>query len=313
MQGVLALYANKPTDVYISPQDEAVDRFFVQAINDYLSLREQSTAAQTVPTLDPETAARMEALRSLGNLTAEISRGNYNANPSQANQRIETLKRQLPEVFNFYEAYDTFRVAVDDSQASGLLSTANAQYNNGEYKKAIDSYIAILKDYPDVSSRPVILNNLASAMIAVASPPPQTLDINRINSEAAPVYNSAKDSYNNGLYTQALASFQNVIIKYPNSKYVESSLDFIKKIYQAQIDQAQAEAKRAAEIAAQNVGNNANLNTMKAEQTSASKSLYEQAKAAQSSAITIPRYLNSRSSSRLTRCPITSRQHSAYA
>lgn len=276
LQGVLDLYANKPSDVYISPQDEAVDRFFVNAISDYLTLKESGADN---PQVVQQTTSAMQAMAAF---TSDWNRGAYNGRTSDANQRINEIKTALPDVFKFYQAYDNFRVVMDDGAAANLLAAANAQYNNGNYKQAIDAYVAILKDYPDVSSRPTILNNLSASILAMSSAAAQGMSADQANAAAEPVYNAARNSYSSQLYTQALASFQSVILKYPNSQYVQGSLDYIKRIYQSQIDAAKDEAQRAADLAAQNASG-VNLAALRTNQTAQSKTIYDQAKSAQGS------------------------------
>src|SRR5271170_6394746 len=109
-----------------------------------------------------------------------------NGAPGEAAKKFTDLGKQYPS---------------SDWARKGLLMTTYANYQAGDYTSAVTSAERYLKDYPNSPDAPYVLYLQANAYYL------QIPDISRDQESAG----------------KALAAFQAVVQKYPNSEYVEDA------------------------------------------------------------------------------------------
>jgi len=258
LANVTSLYNNKPADLIIPREKQDVDRFFVEAIGEYLTLKEQDASRDTARLR--ELALALEDLR----VTASrLEAGTYNRNPSQAETQINRLRRSIPAVFEFYTAYDGFQSVIDDMNAEAKIRSANTDFNNRNYSEAVTKYLDILKSHPKITTREQVLNRLSTSVLA--SQREATPDIAALDRNARPVFDTAKNHYNAKEYDKAIDGFKRVLLQYPGSGYSSESVAYIENSYKAISDSAERPPAGV------------DLAKLKSEQTAQARTVFEDA------------------------------------
>ncbi len=243
LNGVQRLYQNKPDDVIISPVKKEVDLFFVDSINDYLSIKENTKGD------DKSYQEYLISIQNLQDFSAELKKGIYNSRTDLANKKIDDLKQQLPQVFDFYSSFSGFQVLLDDINAQKELTTADNAYAKKDYEKAASHYLNVLQNQPRISSRPEVLSRLSTSLLAGGSTiNPETLiqeNTESINKKAEIVYNQGLRSLDAKNWNDATTRFETVILEYPTSSYTKEALNRLSQIRVAQLNAANTDLDKA--------------------------------------------------------------------
>lgn len=258
------LYAQKPKDIEISPSKQALDSFFVEALQDYIRLK-QGGIVQEVSSV---------SLAKLKTLSESLQKGVYDRNTNQLMEEVRALAREVPEVFAFYSQYQDFLGRVQTTQLQEELRRADSLYALKDYKAALVAYMALAKRYPLTTRREEVFQRMAEAMnqwqqvVAVrvvtnantAASTNQVFVTNTVvitnvpvvsqngrvvtnvitnevrivlkgdELEAGRLFTNALEVYKKNP-AEALSGFVSVIEKQPLTSYVPLALEYIQKIY----------------------------------------------------------------------------------
>ncbi len=229
LNGVKRLYDNKPDDIPVSAIKKDVDMFFISAIGDYLSIKENSGNTESLQQY-------VLSLKNLSDFSDDLKKGIYNTRAEQANKKLAQLQQQLPQVFEFYSSYSGYQVLMDDLSAQSEYNIANSDFSKKDYSSAAQHYLNILKKYPGISSRETVLNRLSTSLLAggedISPDLALKMDQKEIDAKAKVIYNDATRLLENKKYAQAMSLFQNQILQYPQSQFTKDSFKNITQINQ---------------------------------------------------------------------------------
>ncbi|MFN4217117.1 MAG: tetratricopeptide repeat protein, partial [Brevinematales bacterium] len=258
------LYAQKPADIEISPSKQALDSFFVEALMDYIRLKEGGIV-QEISSV---------SLAKLKTISESLQKGVYDKNTNQFMEEVRILAREVPEVFAFYTQYQDFLARVQTTQIQEELRRADSLYALKDYKAALVAYMALARRYSLTTRREEIFQRMAEAMnqwqqmvamrvVTNANPVVFTNQIFVTNTvvmtnvplvsqngrvvtnwitnegrvafqgnevEAGRLFTNALEVYKKNP-SEALSGFVSVIEKHPLTSYVPLALDYIQKIY----------------------------------------------------------------------------------
>jgi hypothetical protein len=243
LTAVERLYMNHPSDVVIGADRESVDRFFLDTLRDYLSIKEN--------TANPDQKKYQElliGLQGMRDLGLQLARGDYRGRKTEADAKIEDFRKLVPEAFDYYRGYDIWRSTADDTATAALLKTADSFYEDSDFKGAATRYLSVIRQNPTVANRNDILDKLNHSVLSlseIGGKKQMEIDIEAINSNAAPVFRKANEALARGDSDSALNGFQSVITVYPNSRYTKDSLQVIRGIYDDRLATAFSNAMKS--------------------------------------------------------------------
>ncbi len=271
LRQVSNLYSAKPKDIQVSSIKQSLDVFFVEALQDYIRLKQGVVVAET-PSV---------SLTRLKTLSEALQRGAYDRNPSQLDAELKTLAREMPEVFAFYSQYQDYLGRTQTAQLQRELREADNLYALKDYKAALLAYTALARKYPLSTQRQEIFKRIsdsinqwqqtASARMVtntvtnvvtvlqtnmvrgVSSTRVVTNTITNVMTNEVKMVLKGDEIIAGRLFTNALniyktntvaslSSFVDVIEKQPLTSYVPLALEYIQRIYESQISQTSYES-----------------------------------------------------------------------
>ncbi|URA10281.1 hypothetical protein [Thermospira aquatica] len=262
LRQVSNLYSTKPKDIQVSSVKQALDTFFVEALQDYIRLKQGAVMPET-PSV---------SLTRLKTLSEALQRGTYDKNPTQLEAELKSLAREMPEVFVFYSQYQDYLGRTQTAQLQRELREADNLYALKDYKAALLAYTALARKYPLSTQREKVFKRISESInswqqttmgrtvtntvtnvvtvlqtnragdIPALSKVVTNILTNVITNEVKVVLKG--DEITAGkLFTNALTIYQTnplaslpsfvaVIEKQPLTSYVTLSLEYIQKIYE---------------------------------------------------------------------------------
>lgn len=161
LQSVLTLY-DTGNDGYLTPSEEEVDRFFVEVISDYLTLKASGVADEG--DLAAESLEYMELmvteLAGVNDLADNLESGLYDEKASAVSSKIADFEQNLPEVYALLLAYGAYlerTMEIDvpvqaDTDTQDSLSDYNAAvsvFNSGNYAASYAAFSDMIDTYPN--------------------------------------------------------------------------------------------------------------------------------------------------------------------
>ena len=238
LNAVIKLYDNKPQGVTISKSREVVDKFFVNAISDYLALKENK-AGESQQQLEQT----IIALKDLRDLSKDIQGGAYNTKEAALKNKINAYQASIPEVVAFANAYEKYfdskqksqpsaldlNIEQANSSAAPLFNSAKSLYASKSYDSAIKNLKTVIAEYPTSKYTKEALSYFEQIYKdQIADAGGKTVDIEAVKAEqtknSGGAYSSAKKYEKEGDWEKAKQYYTRVISDYPLSAYADKSI-----------------------------------------------------------------------------------------
>ncbi len=236
LKSVLKLYENRPKGVILPSEKESVDKFFVTAINDYLSLKQNNAGSAKT-----QLATFNQALTKLSDFEKDVESGYLLSRPKDYQNRLTEISNLLPQTLEFSSAISVYKRKKKEQKAQTLLQQAETSYSSQQYAKASKLYLQGLDTLADSTVEHKILKKLKSIQplmtsINTSSPDSNLLVFNQseIDQKSFKLYQSAMLNYKKKNWSMAEKNFAFILTNYPTSSYAAKSFSTILKIREDQ-------------------------------------------------------------------------------